>query len=272
VSWTGPLVGLFDGLDRSWHGARARKVVAWMLVGTFALTLAAIELDRRGLLRLPGQHHNHFFAVQVAFYLLLAYEVVGLVLAIAQSVANAAGKQFEIYSLILLRHAFEEFGHLEEPVRWEQARDLVLRMIADATGALLVFVLLGFYYAAQRHLPLSGDVGDRDSFIRAKKVIALALLAVFAALGARSVWSIASGRGVPSFFEAFYTLLIFADLLIVLLSMRYSSSYHVVFRNSGLAVSTVLLRMGLSAPPFFNALLGVLATLFAHRTTRGMAA
>jgi hypothetical protein len=45
--------------------------------------------------------------------------------------------------------------------------------------------------------------------------------------------------------------------------MRYSSSYHVVFRNSGLAVSTVLLRMGLSAPPYFNVMLGILATLFA---------
>ncbi len=33
-------------------------------------------------------------------------------------------------------------------------------------------------------------------------------------------------------------MLIFADVLVVLISLRYSASYHVVFRNSGLAVAT----------------------------------
>ena len=40
--------------------------------------------------------------------------------------------------------------------------------------------------------------------------------------------------------EPFYTLLVFADILVVLLSMRYSASYQVVFRNSGLAVATMV--------------------------------
>ena len=65
------------------------------------------------------------------------------------------------------------------------------------------------------------------------------------------------------FFETFYTVIVFADVLIVLLSLRYSASYHVVFRNSGLAVATVLLRVALAAPPFYNAALGLAAALFA---------
>ncbi len=65
------------------------------------------------------------------------------------------------------------------------------------------------------------------------------------------------------FFEPFYTLLIFADILVVLLSLRYSATYQVVFRNSGLAVATVLLRAALSAPPYLNAALGLAAALLA---------
>ena len=58
-----------------------------------------------------------------------------------------------------------------------------------------------------------------------------------------------------------------ADILIVLFSVRYSSTYRVVFRNSGLAVSTVLLRLALSAPVPVNAALGVAAALFATGLT-----
>jgi len=65
------------------------------------------------------------------------------------------------------------------------------------------------------------------------------------------------------FFEAFYLVLIFADVLLVLISYRYSDSYHVVFRNSGFALSAVIIRLSLSAPAYVNAGLGVFAILFA---------
>ncbi len=132
------------------------------------------------------------------------------------------------------------------------------RMLADGFGALVVFVLLGFYYAAQRHLPFSLDPGETRRFVAMKKALALVLVAVFTANAGRALLSES-----PEFFESFYTVLVFADVLIVLLSLRYSPSYAVVFRNSGLAVATVLLRLALSAPAFANAALGVAAAAFA---------
>jgi hypothetical protein len=263
-------VRLFDRLEALWDGAPARRAVSIALVGTFAATLALIELGRRGLLpaRLAeALPRGHFHAVQVAFYLLLAYEVLGLVFGIARSVSNAAGKQFEIFSLILLRQSFESFGHLDEPLAWGQAQGTVLLMLADSAGALLIFVILGFYYRLQRHRPLSTDAKDRASFIAAKKAIALLLLAVFAVAGLRAAVGQAFLGESHQFFEIFYTLLVFADILVVLISLRYSSTYPVVFRNSSLAVSTVLMRVALSAPPFANALLGVAAALFALALT-----
>jgi len=261
---------LFDRLEALWEGAAARRAVSIALVGIFAATLALIELGRRGLLpaRLAeALPRSHFHAVQVAFYLLLAYEVLGLVFGIARSVSNAAGKQFEIFSLILLRQSFESFGHLDEPLAWGQAQGTVLQMLADSAGALLIFVILGFYYRLQRHRPLSTDAKDRASFIAAKKAIALLLLAVFAVVGLQAGVGQAFLGERHQFFEIFYTLLVFADILVVLISLRYSSSYPVVFRNSSLAVSTVLMRVALSAPPFANALLGVAAALFALALT-----
>jgi len=214
------MTGLFDRLEALWEGRRARHAVAIVLVAAFGGSLAAIEASRRGLLRaswrLPS---SHFHAVGVALWLLLAYEVVGLVFGLARSVASAAGKQ-------------------------------------------LIFVVLGFYYGAQRHHPLSEDARDTRGFIAAKKVIALGLLGTFAAI---AVHAAVSER--HDFFESFYTVLVFADVMVVLMSLRYSSDYHVVFRNTGLAVATVLLRVALSAPPFYNAGLGLAAVLFASGLT-----
>jgi uncharacterized membrane protein len=256
---------VFDRIDALWESASVRRIVAMLLAGAYLLALAAVEASQRGWL--PAGYrvrttHGHFLAVELALYLLLGYEVVGLVLGLARSVSNAAGKQFEIFSLILLRHSFEEFAYIGEPVVWQSAREPVVRMLSNGFGALAMFALLGFYYRAQRHVPLTGDARERASFVAAKKLIALVLLAMFAWLGVRAVLF-----EVPSFFESFYTVLVLADVLLVFLSLRYSASYHVVFRNSGLAVATVILRLGLAAPAFYNAALGIAATGFALALT-----
>lgn len=256
---------LFDRVEALWEGARTRRAVAALLAAVYLAALLAVELSGRGWL--PAglrvrSAHGHYLAVELALTLLLAWEVVGLVLGLAQSVANAAGKQLEIFSLILLRHSFEEFGNLGEPILWEHARGPVLRMLSNATGALLVFVVLGFYYAAQRHRPFAGSAGDRARFVAGKKAVALVLLGAFAWLAFRGAFLERGG-----FFENFYTVLVFADVLIVFLSLRYSSAYHVVFRNSALAVATVLLRIALAAPPYWDAALGVAAAVFALALT-----
>jgi hypothetical protein len=77
------------------------------------------------------------------------------------------------------------------------------------------------------------------------------------------VWSLVVHHHGAAFFESFYTVLIFADVLVVLISLRYNASYRVVFRNSGLAVATVLLRLALAAPPPWAGALGLGAVLFA---------
>ena len=146
--------------------------------------------------------------------------------------------------------------------RWQ--RLTTQRRVASA---LVIFALLVIYFRMQTHQPISRDPDDQSSFVGAKKLIALALLTSLAVISAEVVWAWFFTGEEISFFETFYTPLIFADVLIVLISLRYSVAYPVVFRYFGFAVATVLVRLALTAPRVVDAGLGVVATVFALALT-----
>jgi hypothetical protein len=257
---------LFDWLEQRWESITGQRLIADVLVLSFIGGVLLIEGARQGWyasllgVAIP---RNHFYAVDFTLKLLLVVELAGLIFGLAHSVANAVGKQIEILSLILLRETFKEFTHFDEPITWGQVEGVLLPMLADATGALVIFVLVGFYYRVQRHRPITDNAGNLASFVVAKKLIALGLLVAFGLTGVYTLeqfWL--AGREV-NFFDACYTILIFADVLLVLVSLRYASTYAVVFRNSGFAIATVLIRLALIAPPPVNALLGTGSALFA---------
>ncbi|MCG6950023.1 MAG: hypothetical protein LJE93_14020 [Acidobacteria bacterium] len=265
---------VFDRLEQSWEKLATQKRVASTLVIVFLVGLALVEARRLPWLspelaeRLPS---NHFEAILLPFTLLLLAEVISLVFAIAQSVATAVGKQLEIMSLILIRQSFKELTLFPEPIVWSttsgEITKQVLYIISDATGALLIFGLLAVYFRLQIHQPISSDPDEQSSFVGAKKFIALVLLVSLIVIAINVAWAWISTGEEQSFFEVFYTLLIFADVLIVLISLRYSVAYPVVFRYFGFAVATVLIRLALTAPRVIDAALGVTATLFAIALT-----
>ncbi len=261
---------VFDWLHTRWESRRVQRALATGLVSLFVIALALIEARRRGWL--PASvagwvPTNHFDAVQLAFTLLLAIEVIGLVFGLSGSTGNTMGKQFEILSLILLRQSLKELVNFPEPIYWDAVRDAVPRMVADASAAVLVFALVGVFYRLQRGTESQLSESERANFTASKEVVALVLLAVFADLALEAVGMVpGQPKSAPSlraeyFFEEFYTVLIFADILVVLLALRQSFAYDLVLRNSGFAAATVLIRLALTAPPFVNGILGVGATL-----------
>jgi hypothetical protein len=265
---------LFDSLESAWATFPTQRRIASVLVLAFVGALAVIELRRRGWLPDAIAEHlstSHFHALHFAFTLLLLVEVIGLVFALAQSVTNAAGKQLEIMSLILLRNSFKELAYLDEPIVWERGSETmataVTYILSDACGALAIFAVLGVYYRVQSRTPKVRDTHERSEFVATKKLVALLLLASLAAIGVDLGWQAITAEPRYTFFEAFYTLLIFADVLLVLVSMRYSTAYHLVFRYFGLAVATVLIRLALTAPRIIDAGLGLVAALFALALT-----
>lgn len=256
---------VFDRIEHAWEAPRTRRSTGTVLVVLFVVSLLAVELRRRGLLPEPLASHvstSHFAAISLAFTALLLVEVVELILALARSVAASIGAQFELFSLILLREAFKELGKLPEPVVWEASREAILHALADAGGALLVFVGVIAYTHLQRHRRITTTEADQGRFVQAKKVLALGLLAAFVIAGVEDLWRVAAQDDPYPFFDGFFTALIFADVLVVLISLRYTDTYAVVFRNAGFALATVVLRLALVAPVYINIGLGLGATAF----------
>ena len=256
---------VFDKVNESWESRRAQKIFGVILVLSFLVSIGLIELNRQGFLPeglktvIPVKH---FVAIEYAFTLLLLIEVVSLVLSLSLSVSTSIGKQFELLSLVLLRNSFKEISHFDEPIIWEQIQGSLYSIVSSAIGALIIFVILGFYYRTQRHQPITDIEKDRNSFIISKKFIALMMLFVFVFLIIYDIYAyLINGHG-EKIFESFYTLLIFTDILIMLISLRYGSSYRIAFRNSGFAVSTVIIRLALIAPIFTGSILGVGGALF----------
>jgi len=264
---------IFDPLHYYWEHERIHRKISVMLVLLFIGSLLVIELKRQNLLpasmagSIPA---NHFFAIQAAFTVVLILEVISLIFTIPCSFSKSVGKQFEILSLILLRNAFKELSYLPEPITFTGHEEAILRIVTDGFGALLIFALLGFYYRIQeqlQHQDLKGKPGDLFSFIAAKKGIALIILGIFLYMGGNTIYNWLEGVPQSDFFHDFYTLLIITDILLVLIAQCFQPSFFAVFRNSGYALSTLIIRLALSAPAYFNVLLGVAAALFAIAMT-----
>lgn len=259
---------IFDAFESWWEGEEARRIVGYVLIGGFFLALVVIEAKRLGLLPpsiAASVSTNHFVAIDVAFTLFLIVEIIGLIVGLATSVADTAGKQFEVFSLILLRRSFKELVKFdEEPIEWtfEVGREAVQLVVVDAVGALLIFLTLGLFYTLQRHESIIQNRTQQWYFVAQKKLVANVLLLILGGLGVYTIGqTLLLGEEVP-FFNSVYTVLIFSDVLIVLISLRYSSTYHVVFRNSGYAAATVMIRLALAGPDYLGTVLGVIAALF----------
>jgi len=262
---------IFDPLHYYWEHERMHRKISVLLVLLFLGSLLVIELKRQGLLPHAIAYaipRNHFFAIQAAFTVVLILEIISLIFTLPCSFSKSVGKQFEILSLILMRNAFKELSYLPEPITFAGNEEAILRILSDGFGALLVFALLGVYYRIQpQQHDDTGKPVDLFSFVAAKKGIALILLGIFLYMGATAIFMTLTGKEHPDFFHGFYTLLIITDILLVLLAQCFQPSFYAVFRNSGYALATLMIRLALAAPAYLNVLLGVAAAVFAIAMT-----
>ncbi|MEQ8553114.1 MAG: hypothetical protein RIC06_24525 [Cyclobacteriaceae bacterium] len=257
------MIRLYDILAAVWQNHRTDKFISNGLIIGFITGLILVVGNR--LFEIPwlSSSVNYFLAIDIAFQILLIIEILGLIFILPKSVADSMGKQFEILSIILLRSAFKEFGKFSHPVEWSNiVYEPLFHMLSDAFGALLIFLIIGVYYKKQLHTKITETKKEQEEFISFKKVLAIILLGFFVYLGAGDLIDfIQTGSYVDSF-NAFYTALIFMDILILLFSLRYSSKYYNLFRYSSFAFATILIRVALTAPAYTNIFLGVTAGLF----------
>lgn len=260
-----PLTNVYDFIHHVWERPRSQRLMAAIIFFVFVGALIGIECNREGLFPqwlanvVPT---NHFHAINLAFTLILAMEVMGLILSISCSLSRSLGKQFEIMVLILLRNAFKELAYLPEPVSLAMGPEPIFRIAISATTALAIFVCLGYYHQLRSKQNYIKSPQERMLYVISKKMISLFLLCFFVGIACRDAYIFVTTGIEPAFFETIYTVLIFADITLVLVSQRFMPSFHAVFRNSGFVIATLIMRLSLSAASPWDALASLFAALY----------
>ena len=256
---------VFDIIYNRVESVKGFKVISTILVIIFIFSLLLTFLNNT--FNLPDYisnylSHSYFFAVESVFKLLLAIEIIEMVFVLAHSITDSIAKQFEILSLILLRQAFKEFSDIDLPIEIDSAIVPASHLLADIFGALIIFAGVLVFTRMQKHKKITKTEEENQNFISAKKGLALFMIASFIGIGIYDIYLYITHNQTFQFFTMFYSVLIFTDILIVIIALRYSHLYCVVFRNTGFAIATILIRFALSLPHYFNAAMGIIAMFF----------
>ncbi len=258
---------IFDTFHSFWQKEHTHRIVSALLVIIFVLALAVIECNRQGWLPdilAEKISTSHYMAINLAFSLVLVLEVISLIFALPGSMSKALGKQFEILALIFLRSSFKQLSDLPEPINVAGHQDVLWHILSYGAGAIAIFALLGIYLSTLKHLDDTLSAGPAlDLFIKAKKSVSLLMLTIFTGLGGYHTWLLIMGFPGFDFFHYFYTFLIFSDILLVLIAQTFLPQFSAVFRNSGYALATLLIRLSLTAPIYYNVVIGIFSVVFA---------
>jgi hypothetical protein len=100
---------------------------------------------------LEGVDRSPLHAVYTPFSIILFYEVILLVFAIANSHTGEIAKQYQIMSLIIVRRVFKDIGGFEDIDNWLAESEAAGAVLLDMVGAVAMFVIVtGFTLIRQR--------------------------------------------------------------------------------------------------------------------------
>ena len=213
---------------------------------------------------------NPISALYTPFSFILVYEAFLLVYYIPRSFSTAVSKQYEIMSLIIIRKIFKDIPLVDLNANWLTTSNN-LQLIYDLLGILIVFFLIYLFKNAQKKKIKRKESKKLDLFITSKKAISIILTPTLIIICFLSFYSWINGIINETifdeninylFFNDFFTLLILADVFILLLSFQYTERYCQIIRNTGFIISTILLRLSFSAEGLTNIALIVAGILF----------
>jgi len=211
-------------------------------------------------------------AIYTPFSLILVYEVYLLLFYLPRSFTSCISKQFEIISLIVIRKIFKDIPLMDLNDNWI-FNEHNIELVVDLLGFLFLFFLIYLFNKDTKKLPKK-NITDPSliRFISSKKIVSLSLLIVmsFMALNTLFEWvfNIYSNQTITQidglFFNKFFTLLILADVIILLISFRYTEEYSKLIRNTGFIISTILIRLSFSSSGYLTMILILTGVSFAY--------
>jgi hypothetical protein len=154
----------------------------------------------------------------------------------------------------------------------------------DLLATLVLFYFIFLYYRLnQRKSPIGHKEGELilknspgvERFIRQKQTIAACLIPIFFGLALFSLFnwthetffvSEPLGGAIKDinkiFFDEFFTILILADVLLLLFSFLHTDDFNKIMRNSGFVISTILIKLSFGVDGFISTLVLVAAVAF----------
>jgi len=261
---------------------RIERVILTVAIVSFLVHLAAILLVSSGVVAtdLPVTLlSNPVSALYTPFSFILVYEVYLLIYYLPQSLSTYINKQYEIILLIIMRRLFKDLANLNISPEWFSVK-YDLQFTYDIASTLLLFFLI---YIFSTHSRMRfGPKADRTelgvgtkTYTRIKNIIASGLVPIvfMMALYSFVTWLLGIFTDAASatasfqdingiFFKQFFTLLVIIDVVLLLVSFYHTDKFHVVMRNSGFVISTILIRLSFNVDGLMNNILVVTAVLF----------
>jgi hypothetical protein len=260
----------------------SERIILVIAIASFLIHLAIIYLVDFGIIPMADPSDllsNPIAAIYTPFSFILVYEVYLLVHYLPTSITTYIGKQYEIISLIIIRRLFKDLSTLSLSTDWFTIK-YDLQFTYDLVASVLLFFLIYQFYVQSKKRYRTGLKDGRQTegtarFINIKKLLAAMLVPILIAVAIYSFVSWLIHTTNPSdhaglsfkninniFFEQFFTILIIADVVLLLFSFFHTDEFHKVMRDSGFIISTILLRLSFSVTGLLNTALIVCAIVF----------
>jgi len=261
---------------------RSERVILLIAIASFLIHLLIIYLVDFGIISLNNPSDllkNPIAAIYTPFSFILVYEVYLLIHYLPKSITTYISKQYEIITLIIIRRLFKDLSNLSLSSDWFKIK-YDLQFTYDLVASVLLFFLILQFYKQSKKRYRTDENEDSQiegtvRFIKIKKIIAASLVPIlfFVAIYSFINWLISSVelnsdsevsfKNINNiFFEQFFTILIIADVVLLLFSFFHTVDFHKVIRNSGFIISTILIRLSFSVSGLLNTALILTAIIF----------
>ena len=244
----------------------------WLSVIGFVIHLILIYAKKFNWFHIPFEANlliDPISAIYTPFSIILVYEIYLLVVNLPRSFTNSVSKQFEIISLILIRRIFADIPQIDLKANWLNTPEN-LQLICDVFGVLILFYLIFLFNKGRLRLPKKPLNPNIKNFVCSKKAVSLILLPILIITSLFSVYywiseliSNNTSSDINSiFYNEFFTILILADVFILLLSFQYTERYSQLIRNTGFVICTILIRLSFGVYGLTNIILIVSSVAF----------
>tara|TARA_B100001057_G_scaffold356342_1_gene358358 strand:+ start:8573 stop:9442 length:870 start_codon:yes stop_codon:yes gene_type:complete len=263
---------IFSDVNRK----KIESFTIWSATIGFIFHLSLVLLNNNSIIEIGNESlllTNPISAIYTPFSIILYYEIFLLIFYLPRSFTTSILKQFEIISLIIIRRIFYDIPKLDlESDNWFQNADN-LQITYDLVCILILFFLIYLFNYVKSNIKIRKDVKNITKFIDSKKIISIILIPVMIVLFFNGIYNwyvIGTETNFASsfyfvnevFYNTFFSILIIADVFILLLSFLYTERYSQIMRNTGFIICTILIRLSFSSTGLTNLLLIISSVLF----------